>query len=91
MYCTQAKSVSVCGIDGMASAGMWVDFGLTSLSVGLLIPEADSEGGEGEEGGGGGAGGAGSQLELDVVQFPYSESQAPVWACVGRCESGWMG
>ncbi len=51
-------------------AGKWVDFGLTALSVGLYIPDANNEAGDKENGDGAG-GGPGSQPELDVVQFPY--------------------
>lgn len=62
MVCVQAKSLLVCGIDGLAAQGMWVDFGLRSLALGLHIPE-DAE--DSEQ--------AGQQAELEVVEFPYGE------------------
>ena len=55
----------------MAAPGRWVDFGLTTLSLGLVIPEEE----DGQEGGGdGGGGGSGDDASVpDIVHFHYSE------------------
>ncbi|KAL4859907.1 Mannan endo-1 [Chlorella vulgaris] len=43
VYSVQAKSLQVSGIDGLAAPGMWVDFGLRSLAVGLVVPEDEDQ------------------------------------------------
>lgn len=43
MYCAQARSLAVNGIDGLAAPGKWVDFGLRSLAVGLHLMDDDEE------------------------------------------------
>ncbi|KAI3438631.1 hypothetical protein D9Q98_001053 [Chlorella vulgaris] len=43
VYSVQAKSLQVSGIDGLAAPGMWVDFGLRSLAVGLVVPEVEDQ------------------------------------------------
>ena len=79
----QAKSLLVCGIDGLAAQGMWVDFGLRSLALGLHIPE-DAE--DSQQ--------AGQQSELEVVEFPYGEMSGWYGWVGGRADvwiagSGW--
>lgn len=67
MYCAQARSLAVNGIDGLAAPGKWVDFGLRSLAVGLHLADEDED----EQ-----------APELEVVDFPYG-GWPGVLACAG--------
>lgn len=60
--------MTVCGLNGLAAPGMWVDFGLSAVTVGLCIPEPVCSG-ETEAG----------AAELELVPFAYGGC-----ACIGQ-------
>lgn len=64
VYSVQAKSLQVSGIDGLAAPGMWVDFGLRSLAVGLVVPEVEDQD---------------SQPDPELMNFMYGERRSAGW------------
>lgn len=74
MYCAQARSLAVNGIDGLAAPGKWVDFGLRSLAVGLHLADEDEEAPELEV------------VDFPYGRWPWV---LPYYGgCAGRCAPG---